>query len=204
MRRVAGSAPADTRRRESREQILRAARECFEVEGFRGASMASVAAEAGISAGHIYHYSDGKDWFVAEVIREDLEACVATLCHAESSAQLVVAMMAAVSGAEQTSCGDESLSAALGAEIMAEAGRNPLVAGLVAETEEKCRRHLLALLPNEQRELSTATPDRVAAVEVVLALWRGLLVRGADPGSRLPAPALRSALAHLFEPVTAS
>ncbi len=204
MRRVADSTAADMRRRERREQILRAARGCFEVEGFRGASMASVAAKAGMSVGHIYHYFDGKDRIVAEVIRDDLEACLATLCHAGSPAQFVAAMLTAVRRGEQASCGDESLSAALRADIMAEAGRNPLVADLVAETEEKCRQHLLALLPNEQQELSTTDVHRVAAVEVVLALWRGLLIRSAEPGSRQAASALHTALARLFEPVTPS
>lgn len=202
MRRAVDTSAADARRRERRDQILRAARGCFELEGFRGASMANVAAAARMSVGHIYHYFESKDCIVAELIRDDLVACVAAFCHAESPAQLVAAMISAVGNAGQAPGDSAALSAPLRAEIMAEVGRNPLVASLIAETEEKCRRHLLALLPGKLQEFSTATADRVAAVEVVLALWRGLLIRGADPASRLPPPALHWALGRLFEPAT--
>ena len=44
-----------------RDQVLDAAAQCFRAEGFHGASMARIAAAAGMSVGHIYQYFTNKD-----------------------------------------------------------------------------------------------------------------------------------------------
>ncbi len=45
---------------EKRREILAAAGRCFARDGFRGASISQICAEAGISSGHLYHYFASK------------------------------------------------------------------------------------------------------------------------------------------------
>ena len=49
---------------EKKQEILGAARRCFIRNGFRGASIADICAEAGISPGHLYHYFPSKEAIV--------------------------------------------------------------------------------------------------------------------------------------------
>ncbi|NMG17196.1 TetR/AcrR family transcriptional regulator [Aromatoleum bremense] len=44
-----------------REQVISAARKCFEREGLHAATMAHIAAEAGMGVGHNYHYFDSRE-----------------------------------------------------------------------------------------------------------------------------------------------
>ncbi len=55
-----------------REQILRAAATCFRRDGFHGASMADIAREAGLSAGHLYNYFDGKEAIIAAIVERNV------------------------------------------------------------------------------------------------------------------------------------
>src|SRR5690606_18810470 len=57
-----------------RQQILQAAETCFRRDGFRGASMADICAEAEMSPGHLYHYFKSKAAIVAAMTEAHLEA----------------------------------------------------------------------------------------------------------------------------------
>lgn len=59
---------------EAREQMLRAALTCFRRSGFRGASIAEICKEAGVSPGHLYYYFSSKEALIEGVT----EAAVAT------------------------------------------------------------------------------------------------------------------------------
>lgn len=55
---------------DKREEILRAALELIAEHGFHGAPMAMVAERAGVGAGTIYRYFEGKDALIAEIFAE--------------------------------------------------------------------------------------------------------------------------------------
>jgi len=63
-----------------RNQVLEAAASCFRRSGFHGASMAEISKAAGMSAGHIYNYFDGKDAIIAAFVEQNVER-VAALMH---------------------------------------------------------------------------------------------------------------------------
>src|SRR3546814_16992445 len=89
---------AAERRALRREQVIRAARACFEREGLHAATMAHIAAEAGMGVGHIYHYFNSREAIVVEVARRDLEYCLTMLLPTRSTAELATAMMLVVEG----------------------------------------------------------------------------------------------------------
>jgi len=55
---------------EKREEIMQAALELIAEHGFHGAPMAMVAEKAGVGAGTIYRYFEGKDALIAEIFGE--------------------------------------------------------------------------------------------------------------------------------------
>ncbi|THF63671.1 TetR family transcriptional regulator [Pseudothauera nasutitermitis] len=185
-------ADAATRRRQARRaQILAAARGCFERDGFHGASMAAIAAAAGMSIGHVYHYFDGKDAIVADIIRIDLEARLRILAALRRPAELASAML---SPARTASAGDTTLPLGprLRAEIFVEAVRNPLAARLLADADAACLRRLRTLL-NPPCLPDAAERGGPAAAELALALWDGLRVRGLVVGAQVDDCVLRLA-----------
>jgi AcrR family transcriptional regulator len=62
---------------DKREEIMRAALELIAEHGFHGAPMAMIADKAGVGAGTIYRYFEGKDALIIELYRE-LEAKLLT------------------------------------------------------------------------------------------------------------------------------
>ena len=59
---------------QKREQILSAAAKVFATEGFDRASMTQLARECGISKANIYHYYDGKDAILFDILDSYLSA----------------------------------------------------------------------------------------------------------------------------------
>ena len=55
---------------EKRQEILGAAKRTFLRSGLRGASIAAICSEAGISPGHLYHYFDSKEAVFAALVRD--------------------------------------------------------------------------------------------------------------------------------------
>lgn len=76
--------PTPERAARQRRRILGAAESCFIASGFHAASMAQIAAAAGISAGLIYRYFDSKAAIVKAIIDRHLESeatCVIGRLH---------------------------------------------------------------------------------------------------------------------------
>jgi AcrR family transcriptional regulator len=186
---------AAERRALRREQVIRAARACFEREGLHAATMAHIAAEAGMGVGHIYHYFNSREAIVVEVARRDLEYCLTMLLPTRSTAELATAMMLVVEGEAHGAQSDPPLSPALRAELMAEAGRNGCIASLIDDTENRCRAYLRGFMSRKVASPDDPTRDAEAVVELVLATWRGLLARGcASADTPSLTPALRALL----------
>lgn len=70
---------------DKRDEILRAALELIAEHGFHGAPMAMVAERAGVGAGTIYRYFEGKDALIAEIFAELEKNSSNTCCRATPS-----------------------------------------------------------------------------------------------------------------------
>ncbi|RVU48555.1 TetR/AcrR family transcriptional regulator [Lujinxingia sediminis] len=64
----------DEQKKATREAILEAARQCFEVEGYEKASVRDIARAAGVSAGSVIHHFGSKRELLYATLFEDLEA----------------------------------------------------------------------------------------------------------------------------------
>lgn len=126
-----------------RRQILDAAVACFVREGFHGASIARVAKAAGMSAGNLYHFFPGKEAMIAALVQRRLDQSLALFAEIEAATDPLEAMLERVAiSLEQQTDPDQ---AALGLEILAEAGRNPAVADIVRAADGAIREHLVRL-----------------------------------------------------------
>lgn len=72
-----------------RDRILQAARKCFIEHGFHAASMASIAATSGMSAGLIYRYFQGKNEIILAIIDRQLQEIRCDISQLSTSTDLV-------------------------------------------------------------------------------------------------------------------
>jgi AcrR family transcriptional regulator len=165
---------AETRR----EQVLDAAEQCFRAEGFHGASMARIAAAAGMSVGHIYQYFENKDAVIIALCERRFSGFEQLLLAAEQApgdpAFLVDNWIA------QFAWWIDPLRAPLTTEITSEAGRNPEVAEVVGRID----RHFRAIMRRSLLPIAGPIPaeeidDRL---EAIVMLSHGMTTRiTADP-----------------------
>ena len=159
-------------------QVLEAARACFRAHGFQGASMAQIAATAGLSVGQIYRYFANKDAVIAAIIeqgvRENIEhiAAIETLVRSGED----VAAVSAEVGSKAVLEGRRSADNVLTLEIFAEAARNPTVAALVREGDLRLRQRAEAMIAAARPHWPEARI--AAAVENITVLHEGLYMRG--------------------------
>ena len=158
-----------------RQQILDAAAACFVREGFHGASIARIAKAAGMSAGNLYHFFTGKEAMIAALVQQQLDQSLALFAEIETAADPLQAMLerVAVSLEQQT----DPDQAAMGLEILAVAGRNPVVASIVRSADEAIREHLLCLYHKVGEARGLASKDAEAVTEVLVAIFQGLPAR---------------------------
>ncbi|MGI9246190.1 MAG: TetR/AcrR family transcriptional regulator, partial [Steroidobacteraceae bacterium] len=91
---AAGAAPA-SRADAQRDRILSAALKCFIGHGFHAASMASIAEEAGMSAGLIYRYFENKHAIVLAIVERQLEEKRAVIRQLHSSSDFASCLLQA-------------------------------------------------------------------------------------------------------------
>lgn len=160
------------------DQVLDAAEQCFRAEGFHGASMARIAAAAGMSVGHIYQYFESKDAVIIALCERRFagfeQLLAATEQEVRDPASFVDAWIA------QFTWWLDPIRAPLTVEITSEAGRNPKVAEVVGRIDrhfrDMMRRSLLPLVgPIPDEEI-----DR--RLEAIVMLSHGMTTRvTADP-----------------------
>lgn len=178
-----------------RDQVLDAAEECFRLEGFHGASMARIAAAAGMSVGHIYQYFSSKDEIIIALCERrfvGFERLLEAAGHGQSGAVALVDAWIA-----QFAWWIDPVRAPLTLEIMSEAGRNPQVARVVQRIDHRFReimeRSLLPLVgPVPESEIAERleaivmlshgmttriTADREADPDCILAAFRSAVHR---------------------------
>ena len=143
---------------------------CFSREGFHGASIADIAAEAGMSAGHIYTYFENKEAIIAAICDSALaEMAQQTEEMRVRSLDLMEELVAVVH--LRIKQADDRRFAALILEILAEAARNPRVAEIVREGEATSRAWLRDTLAKAGPSIDAAWLE--ARVEILSTLIDG-------------------------------
>lgn len=172
--------PVSERNERRRRQVLDAAEICFRRHGFHGASMAGVAAEAGMSVGHIYRYFENKEAIIAAFVERDLRDTVEQFARMREAPDGAVAAM--VDGLEE--CVDQvanKQSASVYLEVMAEAARNPKIAQMATANYNVTRSLLMSMFASGRGgEMSeTQIEDLTELLQMFIA---GLRVRAVhDP-----------------------
>lgn len=169
------TAPAVPKAELRRKQILDAACDCVSRAGFHGASMAEIAAAAGVSVGQIYRYFENKEAIIAAIVAQDLAAMHEKFAEFESAdSPLVETMIAHCAAGIDAKYDCHRTGLAL--EVLAEAARNPRVAAIVREADSQERALGLAMLDRALPEgLSDA--ERAARGEVLVMLFEGMMMR---------------------------
>lgn len=156
-----------------RAQVLEAAAKCFNLEGFQGASMASIAAAASMSVGQIYRYFANKEAVIAAIVAENLEAWGARMSAVRAQSEDIVDQMIEVARYHAEKVGEPE-RAALSLEFLAEAARNPKIAEIVRTIDVTMRGHLRRLL------LDAGAPDDEklsASLDMIVTLIDGWVIR---------------------------
>jgi AcrR family transcriptional regulator len=160
-----------------RIQILDAAAHCFRAYGFHGASIANISRQAGMSAGHIYHYFENKEAIIAAIVERDLERLGTIWDGLRTSHDVREAMIErSLSGVEDTM---DIFSAGLRLEIITEAARNPEVARIV-QAADRCGMAGWSETLRLARQAGGRSDDEetfAAMVEIIASMFEGLMVR---------------------------
>ncbi len=166
-----GSPKAAMRRR----QVLDAAGQCFRDHGFHGCSMAQIAAQSGMSVGHIYRYFAGKDEIIEAIVQRKLDGVTSRFAELERTpGNLYQALLAEVEFGVAVASDPEH--AALMVEIRAEAGRNPATAATVRAADRTLREHLARVFARAGASRWSSV-DVEARVEMLALIFEGISQR---------------------------
>ena len=179
-----------------RQRIVDAAIACFARSGFHGASMQEICAEAGMSPGALYRYFPSKVSIISAIAESEREQHAAFFERMEHAADPVEAL--AGIGIDTLEACLAGQRAALNAETVAEAIRNPDVRATFRSNFDEAKRTVVGSL---QRGQSAGTVDPMldadAAAQLIMALRDGLATHQAlDPA--VTASTLRPALETLL------
>lgn len=153
-----------------KEQVLRAAAECFGRHGFHRSSMAQIAATAGMSPGHVGYYFKKKEDIVASIVareRSEFDVLIQQAKAASRDAD-VVDVIVDIAQTNVDKCFDGERTALM-LEILAEAMRNPDTAKLIQDNDKEARRQMCELLDEGVQVKSRC--------EILGALFDGLAIR---------------------------
>ncbi len=160
-----------------RRQVLDAAAACFGRSGFHGASMAEISKAAGMSAGHIYNYFDGKDAIIAAFVEQNVERVSALLRDLETRGDPLQALLDDVPKSVREHIDRETWKLPL--EITAEASRNPTIAAVVHDADRRTRAQFRPIL-KAGRELHGLPVDDATLegrLDAIISVFQGLPVR---------------------------
>jgi AcrR family transcriptional regulator len=168
---------------QQRERILDAAEKCFIDSGFHAAGMARVAQTAGVSAGLIYRYFDGKASIVKAIIARHLESDASRMIDQLSSPEEMCEAMLDVF--ERWRSGDDpKMNASLLLDLTAECTHDPKIARVVRDKD----RLLEERLGRAVERIAQASGGKLTAAEargratILQCLMEGLASRSVrDP-----------------------
>lgn len=119
--RHAAPAPRPDHKQEQRKRILDAAMACFVRDGFHGASMQKICAEAGMSPGALYRYFPSKESIIAAIVEGERAERLGMFDMITKAPSVLGALSSCLT---LLLTEDHMASARLGPEISAEAIRN--------------------------------------------------------------------------------
>lgn len=175
----------DERARAQRNRILDAAQKCFTERGFHGASMAQIAETAQMSPGLIYRYFAGKSELIhgivsrqIELMADDLDAIQA---GGHGAVDLIAERFRGGAAANRDGAPARMLEPALILEIVAESGRDPVIADAFDALDRHVDEALGVWLarPREQGGYGVPTALLPSRVLIVRSLFDGLKMRQA-------------------------
>jgi len=154
---------------QKRQLILEAAGKCFVRDGFRGASISDICAEAKISPGHLYHYFASKEAIVGSMIEDGLKHAGERISRLTQSADPVTAMLDGIDSVLQHShYGRRRLLL----DMLVEAGRNKEIGRIVRESSRKARALLADFLRIAQEH---GQVDRTLDADMAAAILMSVL-----------------------------
>ncbi|MBI1250726.1 MAG: TetR family transcriptional regulator [Alphaproteobacteria bacterium] len=161
-----------------RRQILDAALVCFRRRGFHQATVQEICAEAGISAGALYRYFPSKADIIAAIAEDNRRETEALLDDVKRGASLIEALT--IVSRKFFEKFDEAGDGPLICDVLAEAGRDPLLSQRLAEIDHASRQRLAAAIEAAQTrgEIDPALDPDLAA-ETLFAMIEGLGIRHA-------------------------
>jgi TetR/AcrR family transcriptional repressor of uid operon len=118
-----------------RRDILDAAGRCFCRDGYQGASISEICAEAKISAGHLYHYFDSKEEIVKALAEASLEKAWQLFSQVAEGDD-------AIEGFVSQKIRPDRVEQQMLFDLLGEAVRNPAMAKIVQEHSRALRNHL--------------------------------------------------------------
>ena len=154
---------------EKRQEILEGAVRCFIRDGFRGASISTICAEAQISPGHLYHYFPSKEAIIEAMAATHLESIRARFSQLADKKDAIAVITAELQRSRKGAISGEQ---ALILDLMAEAGRNPAIAKIVHSHTRALRGLLAETLRNGQ---ATGGIDPKLDVELAAVLLINLM-----------------------------
>ncbi|MBI2256051.1 MAG: TetR/AcrR family transcriptional regulator [Proteobacteria bacterium] len=179
-----------------RREILEAAEDCFARNGFHGASMAEIAATAGVSMGLLYRYFANKEAIIESFAAQDSAAALAAI---EGWAKAKTALPAFRNLVRRLL--DEAMqpeTAAIVAEIYAESLRNTKLRKLLARYETLVTKAWAEAITRHRAAgtlRGTAAPEVIA--DLLLAAIDGYSGRRLLSAKRLPTAELEAVLNEL-------
>lgn len=163
------------RARMRRDHLLEVARTLFIERGFHQTGTAQIAAMSGIAVGQMYRDFENKEAIIAAICESDVEAWLEerTLAEAVTARDRtrILAWLERFGTRNQPEDRCRLIT-----EIIAEAGRNPRVAEIYRQVDERVRKSLSAALVALAPE-GTTTTDVAPAAEYILTLGAGGICR---------------------------
>jgi TetR/AcrR family transcriptional regulator, repressor for uid operon len=136
-----------TKHQKKRQEILQAAGRCFGRDGFSGASISDICAEAKISPGHLYHYFASKEAIVEAMVEGNLVEAAERFSRIADETDIVTAIALVI---EQLKAPRVRSASFVFFDVLAEAGRNPTMAKILQDLSRRMRELLAAVLRNGQ------------------------------------------------------
>jgi TetR/AcrR family transcriptional repressor of uid operon len=138
-----------TKHEAKRHEILMAAGRCFERGGFQGATISDICAEAKMSPGHLYHYFASKEAIVGAMVQAHLAMAAR---RAQTTAAAADPIGALIEGLVLAIGGHGPAQRSLLLEMLAEAGRNPVIAQIIQDHSRFIRGLLVSSIKDGQKQ----------------------------------------------------
>jgi AcrR family transcriptional regulator len=191
--------PPAAKAAETRQRILRAAREVFSELGYDAATFQAIAARADLTRPAINHYFSSKRLLYREVIKQTNAMVVTASIEKASAENTIMGQLSAfINIATQVDADDRAAAAFLVTSIL-ESQRHPDLVHADHDSLQQSRAFLTYAIKGaiERGELSTDT-DVQSIVELIVAVLWGMGFYAGFVGSHVQLEAISEHLRNLF------